>query len=108
MSAGLLLAAVCLPMCAGLLAGDYGPRAYYVAQALLVALLLWRLPAPTLGHIIARWAGVVIQIAAAGYGLTASSGAVEWHVVIGLLFGVGLAAEVVIQLQESACRSTTK
>ena len=43
---------------------------------------------------------MLIQAVAAGYGLTAKSGAVEWHVVIALLFGVGLAAEVIIQLQE--------
>lgn len=100
MSGAVLLAAVCLPMCVGLLAGDEGPRAYYIGQAALVALLLWRLPAPTVQHRIARWVGILIQAVAAAYGLTAQSGIVEWHVVIGLLCIVGLAAEVIIQLQE--------
>lgn len=108
MSAELLLAAVCLPMCVALLAGDYGPRAYYIAQAMLVALLLWRHPSPTPGHSIARWVGMAIQFVTAWYGLTAKSTATEWHVVIGLLFLVGVAAEIVIQLQERAWRPKTK
>lgn len=108
MSPQYLLLAITLPVVLGL-ACDDGPRAYYVAQAALVAILLstqrnahgraWR---------IVCWVGIAIQSVAGLYGLAYASGAVEWEVILMILLGLAVVAEVVLALEMKRCQQTTK
>ena len=105
MNPGSLLLAVVAPMVCGLLLPD-GPRAYYVTQALLVAVLLWKMPGGASLRLV-RWLGICIQLVAAAYGVFADSGAVEWPVVLALLVVVCVVAEAVLQMEAWRCRRTT-
>lgn len=102
MSPALFLVIISSPMIAGLMLPE-GPRAYYVAQSLLVAFLLWRDKAGDFPGYFVRWVGILIQLISALYGVFAQSGAVEWETVLFLLVAICIAAEIILQSRELKC-----
>ena len=79
---------------------DDGPRAYYVAQAWLVGvLLLERCTSRDLAGRLATWLGVGIQAMAICYGISTESGATDWQARIMILAAVCLVAELVFAVE---------
>lgn len=85
---------------------DDGPRAYYVAQAWLVGvLLLERCTSRDLAGRLATWLGVGIQAMTIAYGISTESGAVDWQARLLILAAVCFVAECVFHLEAKRCRN---
>ena len=99
-SAPVLLLLIVFPPFVGLTTDD-GPRWYYVAQALLVAALLWMLRRDgDRVQLSVCWLGIGIQLLAAWFGFWSESGALDETSRLAVLAAVCLVAEIVAR-QES-------
>ncbi len=106
MSAPLLLLAVVLPVVVGLTFPD-GPRAYYVAQAWLVAiLLLERRHAGGQACLYVAWLGAGVQLLAIIFGIWTEAGALDNPTLILVLAATVLVAEVVARFESNRCQKT--